>query len=316
MWATLATPFHPERRPAASRCLPTTLSFHDARVSSFRQLDPAVGGCFGPNFQYYAAGFAPGGLSPPPLLDVLSGERYAAGYRMKDFDLAALIIWYVVFVLSTTFHEYAHAWVANRGGDRTASEAGLFTVHPLPHIRRSPFGMVIVPLVSFALMGWMIGRASVPFDPRWGHRYPKRQAAMSIAGPAANFTLALIALIVLKVCLSSGIFVPGTSYLHMAEAAGDTQSTPLGALAMGLSVMLALNLILGLFNLLPIPPLDGAGVAEGMSPKTLGRIYEQMRAVPVFQLIGIVVAWKVIPLIFWPALHAAYRFISSGAPGA
>ena len=234
---------------------------------------------------------------------------------MSDI-LAPLIIWYVVFVLSTTLHEYAHAWVANWGGDRTAAQSGLFTLHPLPHIRRSPFGMLIVPLVSFALMHWMIGWASVPYDPRWAHRHPKRQALMSLAGPATNFLLALIALIALKIGLSAGVFVPGESLLHMAAVPGDTQSTALGAVAMGLSVMLALNLILGLFNLLPMPPLDGAGVAEGLWPKTMGRLYEQMRATPVFQLIGIVVAWKVIPLIFWPALQAAYHFVSSGAAGA
>lgn len=240
---------------------------------------------------------------------------------MNDI-LAPLIIWYVVFVLSTTFHEYAHAWVANRGGDRTAAQSGLFTLHPLPHIRRSPFGMLVVPLVSFALMGWMVGWASVPYDPRWGHRYPKRQAAMSIAGPMANFALALIAMILIKAFVSTGVFVLNDNVrhlgdlLHMARAPGDSQATAVGAFAMALSVMLALNLILGLFNLLPVPPLDGAGVAEGLSPKTLGRFYEQMRALPVFQLVGIVVAWRVIGYIFPYALIGAYRFASASVPGA
>jgi hypothetical protein len=86
------------------------------------------------------------------------------------FDLASLIVWYVVFVLSTTFHEYCHAWVAFRGGDRTAHDEGLFTLHPLPHIRRSPVGMLIIPLVSFALWGSPLNRSSAMGDSREGDR--------------------------------------------------------------------------------------------------------------------------------------------------
>lgn len=221
--------------------------------------------------------------------------------------LANLIIWYAVFVLSTTFHEYAHAWVGNRGGDLTASQNGLFTLHPLPHIRRSPFGMLIVPLVTFYLQGgmWMIGWASVPFNPMWARRYPRRQAAMSIAGPLANFSLALVALILIKVLIVAGVLVPshlGASWPQVALPASGAESGVLGALSMALSVTLVLNLILGVFNLIPLPPLDGAGVCEGLWPKSLGKVYEKMAALPVFQLVGLVLAWKLAPVIITPVL--------------
>ena len=98
--------------------------------------------------------------------------------------IANLIVWYIVFVFSTTFHEFAHAFVAYKGGDLTAYEGGHVSLDPIPHIRRSPFGMVLVPLISFWQMGWMIGWASVPYDPEWGRRHPRRQALMSLAGPA------------------------------------------------------------------------------------------------------------------------------------
>lgn len=97
--------------------------------------------------------------------------------------IADLFIWYLVFVFSTTCHEAAHAFVAHRGGDPTAYAGGHVTLDPLPHIRRSPFGMVIVPIVSFLIDHWMIGWASVPVNPTWARAHPRRSALMALAGP-------------------------------------------------------------------------------------------------------------------------------------
>jgi Zn-dependent protease len=116
---------------------------------------------------------------------------------------------YVVFLFSTTCHEAAHAFVAKLGGDTTAALGGQVTLNPIPHIRRSPFGMVVIPLLSFFFSGGMIGWASAPYDPLWERRHPRRAAWMALGGPAANFSLML-------------------------------------------------NLLLGTFNLLPVPPLDGS----------------------------------------------------------
>src|SRR5574339_1215078 len=110
-----------------------------------------------------------------------------------DFSLASLVVGYVVFLFSTTFHEFSHAVVAYLGGDRTAYEGGQVSLDPVPHIRRSPFGLVVVPLISFVAFGWMIGWASAPFDPRWAGGHPRRYAAMSVAGPIANLLLAAVA---------------------------------------------------------------------------------------------------------------------------
>ena len=76
---------------------------------------------------------------------------------MNTADIALGAVWYLVFLFSTTCHEAAHALAAKWGGDLTAFEGGQVTLNPIPHIRRSPFGMVIVPIASFALGGWMIG---------------------------------------------------------------------------------------------------------------------------------------------------------------
>src|SRR5258708_17830834 len=107
--------------------------------------------------------------------------------------------WSIVFVFSTTCHEASHARAAKMGGDLTAFEGGQVTLNPIPHIRRSTLGMVVVPIVSYLLGGWMIGWASAPFDPSWQRRYPRRSAWMALAGPAANFTLMLVAGIAIRI---------------------------------------------------------------------------------------------------------------------
>jgi len=115
-------------------------------------------------------------------------------------------IWYVAFLFSTTCHEAAHALVAKRGGDETASEGGQVSLNPFPHIRRELFGMVIVPLLSYFINQSMIGWASAPFDPAWERRYPRRAGWMALAGPAANFSLMLLAVIALRLGLYAGWF--------------------------------------------------------------------------------------------------------------
>jgi len=116
---------------------------------------------------------------------------------MDMFDERYLLlgfIYYVAFLFSTTCHEAAHALVAKLGGDLTAAEGGQVSLNPIPHIRRSPYGMVVFPLLSFFLLhGSMIGFASAPYNPDWARRHPHRSALMALAGPATNFALMLLA---------------------------------------------------------------------------------------------------------------------------
>lgn len=219
-------------------------------------------------------------------------------------QFAEFLVWYLVFVFSTTCHEAAHALVARRGGDDTAYALGHVTLDPMPHIRREPFGMVLVPIISFFQLGWMVGWASVPYDPHWGARYPRRWAAMSLAGPATNFLLAALALIAIRVLSSTGV-------LHLTYAGarlpldGDFNS-PLGAFASLLSAMLQLNVILGLYNLIPVPPLDGAAVVEGFGPPGVRSFYERARQSPMLQLLGLLAAWWVFPSLLKPV----FRFVN------
>ena len=95
--------------------------------------------------------------------------------------LATLPLWLAAFLLSLTCHEAAHALVGKLGGDTTA--AAQVTLDPIPHIKREPFGTLVVPIASFFLQGggWMIGWASAPYDPNWANRFPKRAAIMAAA---------------------------------------------------------------------------------------------------------------------------------------
>jgi Zn-dependent protease len=222
------------------------------------------------------------------------------------------VIWYIVFLFSTTCHEGAHALVAKLGGDPTAFHGGQVSLNPWPHIRREPFGTVVVPLISYFVAHWMIGWASAPYDPNWQQRYPRRAAWMALAGPAANFSLMILAAIAIKIGVQYGVFRPPMSadFTHVTEAAGGA-----GLAATFLSILFVLNLVLGIFNLLPVPPLDGHNaitllMSDEMALRFLGWTKQG------FGLIGLVVAWyffdKIFGRIFTLALNLLYPGASYG----
>jgi Zn-dependent protease len=231
------------------------------------------------------------------------------------FDLPAFGIWYIVFLFSTVAHEAAHGWVAYLGGDATAYHGGQLTLDPTTHIRRSPVGMVLIPIITFFQTNWMMGWASVPFDSEWGKRHPRRQALMSAAGPATNFLLAALGIVAMKLLLAVHVFdIPyGFRFTELVRQAGEPRAGSLvNGLAMALSVLVNLNVLLGLFNLLPIPPLDGAGIVEGLFPNSLGKLYDRMREIPILQFVGLLVAWNLFPVLTRPALVFVIGLVHSG----
>lgn len=227
-------------------------------------------------------------------------------------EIALFFIWYLVFVFSATCHEAAHALVAMRGGDDTAYALGHVTLDPMPHIRREPMGMVLVPILTFLQWHYVMGWASVPYNPHWGARHPKRRALMSLAGPTANFALAALALVLIHVFDAVGVFdAAGEGVMAglVRLPAGYAINSFLGAAGLCVSVLLELNLILGLFNLIPLPPLDGASVLEGLGPPALGRVYERFRQAPMLQLLGLLAAWSVFPSLYLPVQGLVYRLL-------
>jgi Zn-dependent protease len=223
--------------------------------------------------------------------------------------LALLPVWYAAFLLSLTCHEAAHAWAAHRGGDDTAYVSGQVSLSPWAHVRREPLGTILVPLLTYWQLHWMMGWASAPYDPRWEDRHPRRAAAMSIAGPAANFALFAIAFIALKSGLAAGVWVVpldgGIGLDRLVDAAPGAAGIVEG-LGRLLSVVFVLNLILGVFNLLPFPPLDGLSVLAGLIPP-VRTAYGRLRAVPGIGIVGLIAAWRLSPYVIGPVLNAAVR---------
>lgn len=229
------------------------------------------------------------------------------------FDLREFLIGYLVFLFSTTLHEFGHAKIAARLGSGFAADQGLATLNPVAHMKRSPFGMMAMPLLGVLMMNWMwpLGWASVPYDARWAARNPRKMAWMTLAGPMSNFGLALVGIVLCKVLLSAGVMVvPDDARLDafLLPADGNANSM-LGALAYGLSTLMFMNVTLGIFNMLPVPPLDGAGVLEGFFPRQTGPLFEKINATPVVGMVLFLLvfsfAWKVIQ----PALFVVARFV-------
>jgi Zn-dependent protease len=236
---------------------------------------------------------------------------------LGTFDAGAFAIWYVVFLFTLTFHEGAHALVAWLGGDDTAYRGGQVSLNPWPHIRREPFGTVLVPVLTFIWSGWMMGWASAPYDPSWGNRHPRRLAAMSAAGPAANFLLMAAVFAAIKIFIAAGMFVaPDT--VGFSRVVGAPAGTPddslLHAAAFTLSVALNLNLLLFLFNLIPLPPLDGSGVLQGLFPAAAGRLLAPLAGNPMLSLFGLLVAWRIFGYLFRPAFDLMLTLLFPGVP--
>ncbi len=226
---------------------------------------------------------------------------------MAEEMISLFPLWYVAFLMSLTCHEAAHALVAKWGGDLTAYHSGQVTLNPLPHIQREPFGTVLVPILSLLLSGWMLGWGSAPYDPYWEQRHPKRAAFMALAGPVANFLLALLAVLLIHAGVGFGFLqVPETfGFIRVVEATSSAGEGP----AQFLSILFSLNLLLGTFNLLPVPPLDGHSVVGLALPEDLFRRWLELVRSPMFSLLGLLIAWRYFDVLFFPVFVLALRLL-------
>jgi Zn-dependent protease len=226
----------------------------------------------------------------------------------SDF-LALGLLWYVVFLLSTTCHEASHALAAKWGGDLTAFRGGQVTLNPLPHIRREPFGMIFFPIITYAVSHWMMGWASAPYDPVWCREHPKHAARMALAGPAANFTLAILAGLSIQVGLHAHFFTAPDAIGFSSVVDAATPGMAEGA-AKFFSLLFSLNILLGSFNLIPLPPLDGFNVIPLFLPVNAGRRFllwaDKMRT---YSLIGLILSWRLFGSLFEPIFAFAVRTI-------
>jgi Zn-dependent protease len=222
----------------------------------------------------------------------------------SDNSLFHGAVWYLAFLFSTTLHEASHAWVALKLGDDTAHRGGQVTLDPIPHIRREPLGMVIVPIISYLMGGWMIGWASAPYDPEWARRNPRRAGLMAVAGPAANLLICVAAAVLIRLGIHFGWF-DAPEQIRSATSIVSANSQGFCELAaVILSVFFYLNVLLFAFNLIPLPPLDGASIPLLCLSDSLAQRYTAFMRSPGVSMVGIILAWQ----LFGPLAHTIFHW--------
>ncbi len=181
----------------------------------------------------------------------------------------------IAFLFAISVHESAHAWTASRCGDPTARMLGRVSLNPIRHI--DPIGTIVMPLVAaitgIPLLGWA---KPTPVDPR-NFRNPMLDDILtSVAGPVSNFVVATGALLLLGVISlssASGHAVVTGMAGGFDVAASDSVLTPV---AMLLFALMTINIVLAVFNLIPVPPLDGSHVLRHFLSEPVRMVYDRM----------------------------------------
>lgn len=210
--------------------------------------------------------------------------------------LQQIIIWALPVVAAIVLHEVAHGFVADRLGDPTAKERGRLTLNPISHV--DPFGTVALPaFLIFAGSPFVFGYAKpVPVDFR-RLRNPKRDMVwVAAAGPATNVVLAVASAVAFHLLM--GLYTPGVSPLALE-----------GALRM-LQASVIVNIVLAVFNLLPILPLDGGRVLTGLLPLSLAIPYSRLEPFGLFIVVGLL-AFNVLSPVLGPVVSVLSHVLLS-----
>ena len=191
----------------------------------------------------------------------------------------------IAVIAGITFHEFSHAAVATIQGDRTARSQGRLTLNPLSHL--DPLGSIALVLAGF---GW--GRP-VPFNPAQLRSRRFGAAMVGLAGPAANFVLALIAVVALRIVYPTAVTAFDVDFSVIL-----------------LDMLVTLNVVLGVFNLLPIPPLDGSTLLSLALPPSRQNIVAFLDQYGIFLLLGLLIlAPNLLNPIFRAITEALYGLV-------
>jgi Zn-dependent protease len=213
---------------------------------------------------------------------------------LLDINVAQVFIALIVLLFSLTIHEMAHAWTADRLGDPTARLLGRVSLNPIVHA--DPIGTILFPLIAMVSGAPLIGWAK-PVPVRMSELgHPRRDYVLvAAAGPASNLALALAASLVALVLPVS------------PQTLGEPNVTaPLAAI---LGQLVRLNVLLAVFNMVPIPPLDGGNVLAGLLPASLATVFNQIRPYGFLLLYALVLTGGFEHIVVPP-----YRLIVSWLP--
>ena len=235
---------------------------------------------------------------------------------MQSSAIVIAVFTFILLLFSLSVHESAHAWMASRLGDQTARMLGRVSLNPIDHI--DPIGtlllpalMIFGPLFGFGYFGrFLFGWAKpVPIISRNFRNFKRDDMLVSLAGPASNLLLACIAVLVLAIDIiaipNARVMVLTTFKLFLMTGMIST-SQPFLLLCF---LAILLNLTLCIFNLLPIPPLDGSHVLRNILPYGAVRVFDSISG-PLSYVLLIVVGRVVLGMLLFPVLGLVYAVLA------